>query len=158
MSVKMKMKPKTPKKINAAIKKLLNELGVNGTPVYLPLTKVENSRAGYCFNNCEDYIKSNNASTVYGWMFWEDRKSGFTEAEFHAVISDDGKLKDITPRVSNEANILFVSDMHRDCGRKDINSWYSWANIKMFDDVIVEGTHPLEIKELDDDYSEIIRL
>ncbi|UIN02287.1 hypothetical protein [Yersinia ruckeri] len=91
-------------------------------------------------------------------MFWEDRKNGFTEAEFHSVINEDGKLKDITPRINNEMAILFIPDMQRNCGRKDIDSWYSWANIKMFDDVIIERAHPLEIKELDDDYSEIIHL
>lgn len=154
----VKMKPKTPKKINGAIKILLNELGVNSPPIYLPLTKVDNSRAGYCFNNCEDYIKNNNASIMYGWMFWEDKKNRFTEAEFHAVINEDGKLKDITPRINNENNILFVVDMHREHGRKDTDSWYSWDNIKIFDDVILESTCPLIIKELDNDYSEIIRL
>ncbi|SUG70234.1 Uncharacterised protein [Salmonella enterica subsp. enterica] len=58
MAVNMKLKPKTPKKVNAAIKNILNELGVKESPVYLPLTLSENSRAGYCFNNCEDYVKS----------------------------------------------------------------------------------------------------
>ncbi|ECM4292967.1 hypothetical protein RM09_12910 [Salmonella enterica subsp. enterica serovar Montevideo] len=158
MAVNMKLKPKTPKKVNAAIKNILNELGVKESPVYLPLTLSENSRAGYCFNNCEDYVKSKNADVIYGWMFWEDRKNSFTEAEFHAVIKEDGKLKDITPRVNNESEILFVPDMERNHGRKNDDSWYSWANVKMFDDIIEERTHPLEIKELDDDYSEIIRL
>lgn len=159
MTPKMKLKPKTPKKINSAIKKLLKELGLKDLPVYLPLTKVTGSRAGYCFNNCEDYSKyNNNASIVYGWMFWEDRKNGFTEAEFHAVIKENGVLKDITPRINNESSILFVTDTQRNSGRRNFDSWYSWANIKMFDDIVVEETYPLEIKELDNDYSEIIRL
>lgn len=85
-------------------------------------------------------------------MFWEDRKNSFTEAEFHAVIKENNKLKYITPRVNNESEILFVPDMKRNNGRKNHDSWYSWGNVKMFDGIITERTHPLEIKELDDDY------
>ena len=42
----MKLKPKTPKKVNTAIKNILNELDINESPVYLTLTLSENSRAG----------------------------------------------------------------------------------------------------------------
>lgn len=158
MAVNIKLKPKTPKKINSSIKKILKELGVKDNPLYLTLTRVCNTRAGYCFNNCEDYIKSNNADIIYGWMFLEDRRNGFAEAEFHAVIKENNRLKDITPRVINENEILFVPDMLRSHGRKNNNSWYSWTNVKIFNNVIVERARLLEIKELDDDYSEVINL
>lgn len=158
MSTRINLKPKTPKKTNSAIKKIIDELKITDSPVYLSLKKVEGSRARYCFNNCEEYVKNNNATIVYGWMFWEDRKKSFTEAEFHAVIEEDGILKDITPRIDDEPKILFVKDAHRDSGRKNPNSWYSWANIKMVDNEITENTHPLEIMELDHYHSEIIRL
>ncbi|MFP1742147.1 hypothetical protein [Lonsdalea quercina] len=158
MSVKLRLKPKTPKKINSAVKKLINSLGINKIPFYLPLTKVDYSRAGYCFNNCEEYAKNNNVSVVYGWMIWEDRKSNFIEAEFHAIINENGQYKDISPRVSNEEKILFVIDGTRDSGRKEANSWYSWTNIKMFDGIVQEEPKLLEIKEIDSDYSEIIHL
>ena len=152
------LKPKTPKKINAAIKTLLKTLEVQNTPLYLSLSKAPNARAGYCFNNCEDYANEHSAEIVYGWVFWEDRKHDFTEAEFHAVISENGVVKDITPRFTNEEQILFVPDMQRDHGRKSTTSWFSWTNIKMIDGIIVENTRPIEIVELDDDYSELIYL
>ncbi|AMO49469.1 SEC-C metal-binding protein [Enterobacter sp. FY-07] len=158
MSVKLKLKPKTPKKINSAVKKLINSLGINNSPFYLPLTKVDYSRAGYCFNNCEQYAKNNKASVVYGWMIWEDRKSSFIEAEFHAVINENGQYKDISPRVNNEDKILFVIDNSRNSGRKESDSWYSWTNIKIFDGIVQENPKPIEIKELDDDYCEMIHL
>lgn len=61
MTVKMKLKPKTPKKVNSAIKIILNELDIHESPFYLSFTLSKNSRAGYCFNNCEDYVKSKKA-------------------------------------------------------------------------------------------------
>lgn len=158
MSFNFKLKPKTPKKINSAVKKLIISLGINTLPFYLSLTKVDYSRAGYCFNNCEQYAKNNNASVVYGWMIWEDRKNNFIEAEFHAIISENGQYKDISPRINNEDKILFVIDKSRNSGRKEANSWYSWTNIKIFDGFVREEPKLIEIKELDDDYSEIIYL
>ncbi|ELD1608204.1 hypothetical protein QXC87_003755 [Escherichia coli] len=158
MTVNLNLKPKTPKKINAAIKTLLTTLNVQNTPQYLSLSKVPNARAGYCFNNCEDYAVEHNVGIVYGWMFWEDRKHDFTEAEFHAVILENGVFKDITPRSTNESRILFVPDMQRNHGRKGTTSWFSWTNIKMIDGRVIENTKPIEIIELDDDYSELIYL
>lgn len=154
----IKLKPKTPKKINAAVKNLIKSLGLVVTPIYLPLTKTDNARAGYCFNNCEQYASENNVNVVYGWMIWEDRKSGFIEAEFHAVVKENHQYKDISPRFNSEDKILFAEDNNRDSGRKDIDSWYSWTNIKVFNDIVKEYPMPIEIKELDDDYSEIIHL
>ena len=158
MSIKLKLKPKTPIKINSTVKNLVKSLGLNTSPVYLKLTKVIGSRAGYCFNNCEEYASKNKCEVIYGWMIWEDRKSEFIEAEFHAVIKENNIIKDISPRFNMEDRILFVEDDTRACGRKETNSWYSWSNIKIFNGIVKENALPIEIIELDDIHSEIVRL
>ncbi|WP_187506010.1 hypothetical protein [Pantoea agglomerans] len=158
MSIKLSLKPKTPIKINSAIKGLMKYLQLTTSPSYLNLTKVENTRAGYCFNNCEDYASKNNCEVVYGWMIWEDRRNNFIEAEFHAIINEGGLYKDISPRFNMEDKVLFVKDGSRNCGRKEPNSWYSWSNIKIIDGVVRESPMPIEIIELDDIHSEIVYL
>ncbi|WP_311754779.1 hypothetical protein [Proteus terrae] len=160
MKLPTKMNPKTPKKINGSVRFLIRSLGLKTTAMYLPLTNVPNTRAGYCFNNCEVYVKENDGDAVYGWMIWEDRKKGFIEAEFHVVVKKDGQYLDITPRYNHEEKILFVEDNIRNSGRMEEHpdSWYSWTNIKIIDDYVEEMTVPLQVKELDHEDSEIIPL
>ncbi|EKN3342828.1 hypothetical protein ACQ8YR_002652 [Yersinia enterocolitica] len=152
------IKPKTPIKISGSVKNLVKELGLNTKPVYLPLCEVEGTRAGYCFNNCEDYIRDNAGEIVYGWIIWEDRKNRFIEAEFHALIKYEGRLMDITPRFNAEKKVLFVEDDTRISGRKDKTTWHSWTNIKLKDGFTLEFPAQIEIRELDNDYSEVVYL
>lgn len=84
----MHLKPKTPKKINSAVKKLIKELGIfDRKPKYLKYTHRNNNyKHGYCFNNCENEIVVNGGKAVYGWLIWESKKQQFIEAEFHCVL------------------------------------------------------------------------
>ena len=153
----MKLNPKTPIKVSAKVKELVKSLGLTGTPRFLNYIHASDSyRATYCFNNCEDEVAISGGEVVYGWQIWEDRKNGFIEAEFHSVIKVNGVLKDISPRQSKDKQILFVPDRNRSSGRKGENSWISWSNHKMINDEVAEPTFELEIKELDNDYSEVI--
>lgn len=152
----MELKPKTPIKINAAVKFLVKNLGLNTIPIYLPLSEFESARTGYCFNNCEDYIQVNGGIVIYGWMIWEDRKKSFIEAEFHAVVKVNGKLLDITPRQSDNKEILFVEDNIRESGRHSDDTWFSYDNIKVFENNIVNEPKPILIREIDNYDSEII--
>ncbi|WP_304168786.1 hypothetical protein [Lonsdalea britannica] len=158
MKIKQKITPKTPKKISSSVRFLVRSLGLKTTPMYLPLTKAPNTRAGYCFNNCEDYIKENGGEAIYGWMLWEDRKKGFIEAEFHAVVKKDNRYLDITPRVDYENKILFIEDNARQSGRMNSHSWYSWSNIKIIDNCLEEMTEALQVKELNHEDSLILPL
>jgi len=155
--MQVSINPKTPKKINSNIKALLSELGVaNSKAEYLRFINRSNEyRNAYCFNNCEDEKNKIRCQVIYGWTLWEDRKKGFFEAEFHAVIKENGVLIDITPRRRNEDKILFVSDSTRNSGRKTDNVWYSWSNLKMVNGRVVEQSEELEMIELDNDYSEV---
>lgn len=156
----MKITPKTPKKVNGTVRFLLRSLGLKAVPTFLPLTQEPNTRAGYCFNNVEDYIKEHGGKAVYGWVIWEDRKKGFIEAEFHVIVKSGDQYIDITPRFNYEDKILFVEDNARQSGRMKDNpdSWYSWSNIKIINEYVAEMAEPLQIKELDDEDSEIIPL
>ncbi|ENY6785229.1 hypothetical protein ACF1CY_002693 [Providencia rettgeri] len=156
----MRINPKTPKKINGTVRFLVRSLGLKTTPMFLPLTRISNARAGYCFNNVEDYIKEHGGEAVYGWMIWEDRKKGFIEAEFHVVVKNGSQYIDITPRYNYEDKILFVEDNTRNSGRMEEHpdSWYSWSNIKIINEYVAEMAEPLQVKELNDEDSEIIPL
>jgi hypothetical protein len=155
--MQVSINPKTPKRVNSNIKALLSELGItNSKPEYLRLINRSNEyRNAYCFNNCEDEKNKTGCQVVYGWTLWEDRKKGFFEAEFHSVIKENGVLIDITPRKRNEDKILFVPDTIKSSGRKTENIWYSWSNLKMVNDRVVEPSEELEVVELDNDYNEV---
>jgi hypothetical protein len=155
--MKVTINPKTPKKVNSNIKALLFELEItNSKPEYLRFINRSNEyRNAYCFNNCEDENNKTGCQVVYGWTLWEDRKKGFFEAEFHSVIKENGILIDITPRKKNEEKVLFVTDTTKVSGRKKDNVWYSWSNLKMLNDRVIEPSKELEVVELDDEYSEI---
>jgi hypothetical protein len=156
ISVEMIVKPKTPKKINRDIKALLSILKISHeNPKYLRFTycSAEYLNA-FCFQNCENEKDKIDCEIIYGWSLWEDRKNKFFEAEFHSVIEENGVLVDITPRPKNEKYILFVTDMSRISGRKSIDSWYSWSNLKMVDGNVVEASEELEVVQLDAESSE----
>lgn len=154
----MNLNPKTPKKVNLAVKKLIAELGINNRSAqYLRYThKSDAYKAMYCFNNCEDEIAKNGGEVVYGWLIWEDRKRSFIESEYHCVIKMGGELLDISPRQNAKEDIvLFIEDTNRDSGRKDPKTWHSWSNLKMISGVVVEPSRRLEVFEIDDVNSEL---
>ncbi|KID56860.1 hypothetical protein JF50_13260 [Pseudoalteromonas luteoviolacea] len=153
----MHLKPKTPKKINGRVKSLIQELNLDHkNSTFLRLTARDKSyRAGYCFNNCELESKKTGAKVVYGWQIWEDPKKSFIEAEFHAVIKENGSLLDISPRQTGEEKILFIEDSLRSSGRKSDDAWYSWTNLKMINGFVAETVKECEVVELDETYSEL---
>ncbi|WP_273047574.1 hypothetical protein [Pseudoalteromonas sp.] len=148
----MNLKPKPPKKINSAVKKLVKELGISDRkPKYLKyIHKNNNYKLGYCFNNCENEISVNGGEAVYGWLIWESKKQQFIEAEFHCVLKENGELIDITPCDSIiETEVLFIEDTSRDSGRMDSENWYSWSNLKMINGNVVEESRKLRVEEID---------
>lgn len=62
-----------------------------------------------CYYNVAKMIELHGGEPVYGWVLWES--GSMIEAEAHCLYkSKDGAVMDITPRVSGEDKILFVSD------------------------------------------------
>lgn len=160
MRAQVEIKAKTPKKVNAAVKGLISKLGLNHKSAkYLGYTESSDDyRATYCFNNCEKEQKKTDCEIVFGWQIWEDRKNKFVEAEFHSVIRDaDGQLKDISPRQTGDKQILFIPDSTRESGRIDSDTWASWSNLKMQDGHVLEESIPLEVREINETYSEVRR-
>jgi hypothetical protein len=98
----------------------------------------------YCNINCIRKKQLDGGSIQYGWVIWQDRMAGLTEAEFHTVwVDDNGEYHDITPRKDNEKRIMFVPDktrvliVHKDSIGVNVNSF---TNHKMLNGVIVERT------------------
>ncbi len=82
-------------------------------------------------------------------------KISFIEAEFHAVIEENGQLIDISPRQSGEKRILFIPDNIRSSGRKRPDTWFSYTNLKMINGHVEEESKECEIVELDEVHSEL---
>lgn len=152
------LNPRTPKKLNASIKLLIQDLGIDPNLAnYLSFINASPSyRNQYCYNNCEAEALRGGGDIVYGWIIWEDRKKQFVEAEHHCVMRKGGSLMDITPRQNRrDTKVLFVPDDTRCAGRIDNNTWHSWSNHKSMGGEIVEPTVQLRVTEIDKDYCEI---
>lgn len=141
----------TPKKITKRIRKFLNTLGQVGDPVYLPLSHINYKYlANHCLSNCEAESHFTGDPIIYGWVIWEDKKSRFIEAEFHAVIYRNRKFVDITPRVDDEELILFVPDKIRVAKRIDKRKWDTWENHKSHDGTIERTKSCIKTNTYDD--------
>ncbi|WP_345193681.1 SEC-C metal-binding domain-containing protein [Kistimonas scapharcae] len=100
---------KAPLRIDNAIEQFCSEIS-DEKPVYLELEAEPYCVPLECFPNVDLKIKKDGGTKVYGWQIWiwEDV---FVEAEFHSVWkSDDGTLKDITPKTDSTKRILFLPD------------------------------------------------
>lgn len=121
----------TPKKIGNRILKFLKRAHLNSNPQYLELMQSDSSYAPkFCLDNCFLDVKNNGGSVVYGWVIWENKKTRFIEAEFHAVVQRNGKLHDITPRADGEGKVLFILDKTKSA-KLDNGEWETWDNIRL---------------------------
>lgn len=146
----------TPRRINSRVKHFLKRAGLTGVPEFLSFSYVKPEYiARYCLKNCE-LETGHGGEMMYGWIIWEDKKKGFIEAEYHAVIRRDGILLDITPRVDNEKHVLFVPDCKRTARRISKIHWATFSNIMSQNGQIIQhveqmvGTdegHPLIFTE-----------
>ncbi|MGL5952468.1 MAG: hypothetical protein ACRCZ3_04975 [Providencia rustigianii] len=153
-----KIRSKTPKKkTDKSVQNIIKKLNLTTTPTFISLTNTLNTKEGYCFQNCEQYVKTHGGKAIYGWMIWEDKKAKFIEAEFHAVIKKNGQYIDITPRIDNDEKILFVEDNTRNSGRmkEHSDSWYSWSNFKIINNKILQEAIAEQVKELPNDKNDI---
>lgn len=104
------MKPITPANLSADLVALCNSLVAGGTTVVLPRLVPLDERPLDCFEMVERQVVERGGSVCHGWTLWE-RPGLFFEAEFYAVWRDvDGNLRDITPRIGDASEILFLPD------------------------------------------------
>lgn len=129
-------KPTTPEFVTSRIRAFLRQAGLEGPPVYLPFTLLdERYRSGFCFDNCAHAAKAGLGAIVFGWVIWDAAKFRFTEGEFHAVLSTGSALLDITPRKDGEDKILFIPDPARVATFKGIG-WEGYSNIISRDGIV----------------------
>ena len=122
----------TPPIISLRIKRFIKTLGNVGPPGYLPFTfRSDDYQPRHCQSNCEAESVRSSLEIVFGWVIWESRVDHFLEAEFHAVIRQNGALVDITPRVDAESKVLYVRDFARTAVRIDDRTWDTWSNQKL---------------------------
>lgn len=95
--------------MSARAKALCNRIEPHSTPVILPFTPMSTQyEAGVCHFNVEHCVRQNGGERVPGWIIW-DQNYSFAESEFHSVWRDpSGTLRDITPRVDGEAEVIFL--------------------------------------------------
>jgi hypothetical protein len=126
------MPPTTPPIISLRIKRFIQTLGNVGAPIYLPFTfRSDDYLPRHCQSNCEAESIRSSSEIAFGWVIWESRIDHFLEAEFHAVIRQNGSLFDITPRVDGESKVLYVRDFARSAVRIDDRTWDTWSNHKL---------------------------
>jgi hypothetical protein len=84
---------------------------INSTPPQiLNYTRDDGSLPSECFENVSNKVAEAGGQAVFGWQIWE-WPGVLVEAEFHSVWqSPDGELLDITPKIENEQQIVFVAD------------------------------------------------
>lgn len=96
----------TPVKANGSVGSFCRQINKKNRPVYITPGQ---GKAGYCsLNALEYYIKNPLSKIVSGWIIWQG--AGILEAEHHTVISDGGKLIDVTAALDGEEKILFLPD------------------------------------------------
>ena len=102
-----------PAKSNQHILKLISQMGIVATPIYVDIKPEFDAENGSCFLNVKRKIDKSGGRAVLGWQFCE--YPYMIEGEFHAVWeSPEGSLIDITPGNFEEINqILFVVDRSR---------------------------------------------
>ena len=107
--------PFVPSAASDAVKKLLQRLGVENAPVYLPVAVEPGAKVNDCYFNVQKRIERDGGRMRLGWAVWQHANL-FIEAERHAVYEPgDGKEPvDCTPHVfpdgSGCSKILFVSN------------------------------------------------
>ena len=88
---------------------IASQLKSGGELVYVPVIPESYCEVQECFPNVEKKVRRDGGEMVVGWQFWKE--TFITEGEFHAVWrSDDGKLRDVTPKPFPLARILFLQD------------------------------------------------
>ncbi len=96
----------TPAEISDGVRAFAATLG-DGEATFVPVQPAENAIEDQPFYNV--IVAGEGAKPVFGWLIWE--LTGFwLEAQRHAVLETPDGLKDITPPIDEETQILFVRD------------------------------------------------
>lgn len=109
----MNNNPTTPNRISQAILELCSEIDSSSKPVFVPVHPAPNIRSNFCMTDVQEHASRHGGKVQYGWTIWE-LPDVYLEAEFHTVwVSPADGLIDITPKLDNESQILFLPDSYR---------------------------------------------
>jgi hypothetical protein len=99
----------TPTEVDTDVKKLISIVYPDSVPMFLAVEPESYAQANECFPAVAEKIKRDGGSQALGWQIW--KSTMLIEAEFHAVWrSEEGLLKDITPKQIPISKILFLPD------------------------------------------------
>lgn len=114
----MRFNPISPKKVNRAVKNIIQYLDLNENDVVLLKYSHPNEfspEIHNCFFNTWVKMNYSGGGRQHGWMIAQDSTKEFIEAQFHAVwINPEGVLIDVTPRPDGEKRVMFVPDHSRE--------------------------------------------
>lgn len=102
-----------PRQMDEYLERLCKKIGATRPPVHIKITPTAGAAPLECFGNINSYIEQKGGSIQYGWLLWE-WPNVLVEAEFHAVwVSPSGEIRDITPRLDGDTDVLFLPDDRR---------------------------------------------
>lgn len=111
----------TPSHVTPEILVFCKDLDPTQTPVYVDVRPLRGAIPNDCFFNVEDEVNARGGTVQYGWIIWE-LPHIILNAEFHAVLTRNGEMVDITPKSDGEARILFLPDTLRRYERRVVPS------------------------------------
>ena len=118
----------TPRKLHRFVQELSRSIAGKAVARYVPVQPATGALPNECFFNVPQKIARDGGTIQYGWCQWEV-PGLFIEAEVHAVwVSPNGEWIDVTPKVNNEREILFLAD---NAVTWDENSRFRRDNIRM---------------------------
>jgi len=118
----------TPRKLHRFVLELSRSIAGDAVARYVPVQPASGALTNECFFNVPQKISKDGGTIQYGWCLWEV-PGLFIEAEVHAIwVSPSGEWIDVTPKVNNEKEILFLPD---NTVTWDENSRFRRDNIRM---------------------------
>lgn len=102
--------PVTPAEIAASLRELIEGIVPEGNPIYVEVSPIDSGSKNDCFIHVPERVAAEGGSQVTGWSLWE-LPGVFVEAEAHSVwLRPDGQYRDIAPKNSATARVLFLPD------------------------------------------------
>lgn len=100
----------TPKKLTPKITALCEHLAPGKQPATIPVRPEPTAIYGECYINVQNAIATRGGSCQTGWIIWQ-QPGILLNAERHACwVSPKGDLVDITPKLHDETEVLFLTD------------------------------------------------
>lgn len=125
-----------PKCISNDVLEFCKQINSDSNPRFIDVRNEEFGKEGECFENVKNFIKKYGGKELIGWAIWEIPQV-MLEAEFHCAVKMKDKIIDVTPRINNEKQIVFIPDPQKKyTGQSIDNLRYPIINSKVVKDFI----------------------